>query len=129
MSITLQDIRNKYENNKPRPIGKHRFFSVLVPFVEKEGKLNLLFEVRARHMESQPGEVCFPGGHMEPGESPIQCALRETFEEIGIPEERIQVIGKGNTLNGYANYTLFTTIGVIPYEEVEKARLAADEVD
>ena len=56
-------------------------------------------------MQSQPGEVCFPGGHVERGENPRDTALRETFEEIGVPIERIEVIGQGDTLYGYANYT------------------------
>lgn len=64
---TLNDIRNVYRGRQPQPIGRHRFFSVLVPVVEKDGQPHLLFEVRARAMESQPGEICFPGGNVEQG--------------------------------------------------------------
>lgn len=66
---------------------------MLIPLVEKDGELHLLFEVRAKHMESQPGEICFPGGHVEQGENPKDAALRETFEELGIPTEKIELIG------------------------------------
>lgn len=129
MNLTLETIRNIYKDWETKPIGKHKFFSVLIPFVEKEGRVNLLFEVRAKHMQSQPGEVCFPGGHVEKGENPAETALRETFEEIGIPAEQIELLGQGDTLYGYANYTLFTYMGVIPYEACQKAQLAREEVD
>lgn len=129
MNITLDEIREYYTGRKSRPIGKHRFFSVLVPLVEKDGEVCLLFEVRARSMESQPGEICFPGGHVEEGEDPASCALRETFEEIGIPPEKVELIGPGDTLYGYANYTLYTYMGIIGYDDVCRAVLAPEEVD
>ena len=126
---TLDDIRNVYTGRQPRPIGRHRYFSVLVPVVEKDGQLHLLFEVRARIMESQPGEICFPGGHVEPGEDPGAAALRETMEEIGIPPEKVELIGPGDILYGYANYTLYTYMGIVAYEDVVKGQLAPEEVD
>lgn len=127
--MTLDFIRDIYKDWQSKPIGKHKFFSVLVPFVEKDGKVHLLFEVRAKNMQSQPGEICFPGGHVEKGENPADTALRETFEEIGIPETKIELLGQGDTLYGYANYTLFTYMGIISYEAYQKARLAEEEVD
>lgn len=129
MSLTLKDIRNIYAERDARPIGKHKFFSVLVPFVEKDGRVHLLFEVRSKTMESQPGEVCFPGGHVEKGENPKDTALRETFEEIGIPVAKIELLAQGDTLYGYANYTLFTYMGIISHEDYVKAKLAREEVD
>ena len=48
--LTFESIRRTYAKRSPQPIGEHRFFSVLVPFVEKDEELCLLFEVRAKHM-------------------------------------------------------------------------------
>ncbi len=127
--LTLKTIRENFCERHPRPIGTHRFFSVLVPFVEKDGEPCLLFEVRARTMKSQPGEVCFPGGHVEKGESPEEAALRETFEEIGIGKEQVELIGPGDILYGYANYTLFTYLGVVNFDDYRNACLAEEEVD
>ncbi|MCI5687702.1 MAG: CoA pyrophosphatase [Emergencia sp.] len=129
MNLTLSDIKKTFAEREPAPIGEHRFFSVLVPFVEKDGELYILYEVRAKAMASQPGEICFPGGHVEAGESPRDCALRETFEEIGIPAEKISLMGAGNILYGYANYTLYTYLGAVDYETYCSAKLQKDEVD
>ncbi len=129
MRLRLDDIQKTFTGRTPAPIGGHRFFSVLVPLIERDGVLYVLYEVRAKSMASQPGEVCFPGGHVEPGESPAQCALRETFEETGIPPGRIRLIGPGNILYGYANYTLYTYLGVLDYEDYLQARPQASEVD
>lgn len=129
MEWTLNHIREVFDGRRPEPIGKHRYYSVLLPLVEKDGQLHLLYEMRARHMKSDPGEICFPGGHIEAGETPLEAALRETFEETGIPEEKIEVIGPGNILYGYANYTLYTYLSVIPYEAFLNARPEPEEVE
>lgn len=73
-------------------IGEAQFrkFGVLVPLVEKNGELHILFEVRAKHLRSQPGDVCFPGGKMDPTDRDAMfCAIRETSEELGVPSEAI----------------------------------------
>ena len=129
MQLTLTDIKKTFAGRKPAAIGTHRYFSVLVPFVEKDGQLYILYEVRAKNMASQPGEICFPGGHVEDGEDPKDCALRETFEEIGIPKDKVTLIGPGNILYGYANYTLYTYLGVVQYADYLCAKLQKDEVE
>ena len=75
-------------------IGDRRPCAVLVPLVEHNGELCLLYEVRAKGLSLQPGEVCFPGGQMEAGETPVESALRETMEELGIPANNIDVLGE-----------------------------------
>lgn len=127
--ITIDKIVNTYKNRIPQPIGNHKYYSILIPFVEKEGKLNLLYELRSYRMKSQPGEVCFPGGRVEKGEGPMAAALRETTEELGIPSEKIKVLGRGDILYGYANYTIFTYIGQIEYQDYLNLKISEDEVE
>ena len=127
--MDLETIRNTYRTHTPKAIGPYRYFSVLVPFVEKRGELHLLYEVRAKKMKAQPGEICFPGGHMEPGETPGECALRETQEEIGIPPGRVELIGQGNTMYGAANFSLYTFLGAVSYADYLNIHLQDAEVD
>lgn len=129
MKLTLADIKNIFSGREPAPIGRHRFFSVLIPFVEKDGKVYILYETRAKTLKSDPGEICFPGGHVEAGETPEEAALRETCEETGIGRDKIRMIGPGNVLYGYANYTLYTWLAMIDYEDYLNARPQAEEVD
>ncbi len=82
----------------PLPLGlreRLRPAAVLVPLLEKKGEWHLLLTRRTQHVGNHKGQVAFPGGAMEPKDpSPEATALRETFEEIGIPPETIDVIGR-----------------------------------
>ena len=127
-NITLEKIENMIEQRTPRAIGRHNFFSVLVPLVQKDGELYLLYEVRAEHMKRQPGEVCFPGGQVEEGESFQECAVRETMEELGVCRDDIQVIGQLDTLYTYSNFTMFSFLGTIKEESLSAPELNPEEV-
>lgn len=90
--MTLEQLRQRLSGRTPGPLDVRGEYAVLVPLTEREGEVCLLYEVRAASLRRQPGEVCFPGGRVEPGEGAQACALRETREELGIPEEDIQLI-------------------------------------
>ena len=92
--MTIAAMKDYFSHRELGIQGAVGEYAILVPLVQWEGKLCLLFETRAETLVGhQPGEVCFPGGRMEPGETPRQCALRETREELGIPAERIELLG------------------------------------
>lgn len=102
----LMDVRGRY--------------AVLVPLVEQDNGLHLLYEVRARSMRRQPGEVCFPGGRMEEHESPVACALRETEEELGIPASAIQVLGPLDFIAHRANFIMYPILAFIKADAVDQ---------
>ena len=102
-------------------------FAVLVPLVRREDGLCLLYEVRSPGI-AQPGEVCFPGGKMEPGESPEQCALRETWEELGIPEQAVRVLGHLDFLAHRSGLIMYPVLGLVENEAVEGLRASPEEV-
>lgn len=129
MRLNINDIEKIFEKNT---VGLEEFFnrfSVLLPLVEKEDGLYVLYELRARHMDVQPGEICFPGGKIEPKESPQECALRETWEEIGIPEEKIKIVTQLDMMVNYSNVVMYAFLGIIEESALEEVKLNPDEVE
>ena len=128
--MKAEDIRKVYKDRKVGIIGTLKEYSVLIPLVEKEGELFVLYETRAKNGIRQAGEVCFPGGHMEKGESPREAALRETEEEIGIPSEEIEIIGQNDTLSNIGNgeFILYSFVGILSYEAYLNAKIEENEV-
>ncbi|HEX3224136.1 MAG TPA: CoA pyrophosphatase [Nocardioides sp.] len=55
---------------------------------------DLLLTERAHDMRSHPGQVSFPGGTIDPGETPREAALREAFEETGVRPEGVEVFAE-----------------------------------
>lgn len=127
-NLKIKDFEKIFKNRKPGEIGYYAHYSVMVPLIEKEGELHLLYEVRAESLKTQPGQVCFPGGKMEPGESPRECAIRETSEELNISENDVTIISQLDYLHTYSNFTMYSFLGVIDYEIIKNAKVSKDEV-
>ena len=73
--------------------------AVLVPLVRREGRLGVLFEVRSAALTWQPGDICFPGGRIELDDAGAEAAaVRETREELSLPDSAIEVIGPLNSM-------------------------------
>lgn len=129
MAFDIKNIEHIFKERKPGVVGQYRYFSVLFPLVEKDGELHVLFEVRARDMKTQPGEVCFPGGMLEGDETPAQCAIRETCEEIGICEDDIRLIARLDSVVNYSGFTIYSYLGVIDARALEHLKCNEGEVD
>lgn len=83
------DIITKIKSHQPSILGKedYRKYAVLLPLIEKENEIHILFEVRSMKLRSQPGDICFPGGKIDKGDPDERySAIRETSEELGLPE-------------------------------------------
>lgn len=128
-NLKTNDIEEIFAGNRAGMEDFFNEFSVLLPVVEKEGSLYVLYELRARHMDVQPGEICFPGGKIEPGESPQECALRETWEEIGIPEEKIKVVSQLDMMVNYSNVAMYAFLGIVEESALDELVLNPDEVE
>lgn len=88
--------------------------SVILPLIEFRNKICLLFEIRAKNLRRQPGEICFPGGKINPTDySPAQAALRETCEELGLTEKDIKIIGPLDYLVTPYNNIIYPFLGQI----------------
>ena len=101
--------------------------AVLVPVAQIGGAACLGF-IRRSTLGSHPGHIAFPGGKMEPGESPVQAALREANEEIGLDERIVKVIGCLPLMNTVSTgYSVWPVVGALESEPVIKT--ADGEVD
>jgi len=101
--------------------------AVLIPIVrEKEGPA-LLMEVRSLSVW-QPGEICFPGGHVEAGESSVETALRETNEELGIPVSYVKVLKEMEPERHITDMLVHPVLAEIDSYDIEKLSLQKEEV-
>lgn len=90
----------------PRPA------AVLVPIVRR-AKLTVLFTQRSHDMPSHPGQISFPGGKVDQRDTtPVDCAMREAHEEIGLEADRIEPLG---FLDSYRTGTGFQIIPVVAF--------------
>ena len=112
MSATLDALRRRYGGHTPGLLGARQEYAVLCPLVEQLDGLHLLFEVRAAGLR-QGGEVCFPGGRMETGESPADCALRETEEELSIPRSEVSLLGTPDFICNQKGFLLRPVLGLV----------------
>lgn len=117
------------ENRRPGLMDATGRYAVLVPLIEREDGLYLLYEVRSRTMRRQPGEVCFPGGRVEGNESPEACALRETEEELAIPPSAIRILGRLDFVAHRANFIMHPILALVESKAVDCMTLGPGEVD
>lgn len=101
--------------------------AVLVPIVEREQGLQLLLTQRTDQLRHHAGQISFPGGSMDRTDRDlIHTALRETHEEVGIPDQLINVLGKlplQPTISGFMIQPVVAHI-----QEHYEMRLCEDEV-
>ncbi len=80
--------------------GREEYFRsvVLVLLIPLDGEYHFVFQKRCRNIR-QGGELCFPGGRIDETDRTLeQTAIRETVEELGIPREKIEIIGRLDTI-------------------------------
>lgn len=108
----LDGLARRFAGYRPGLLGARYCCAVLCPLIEAPDGLRLLYEVRAARL-SQGGEVCFPGGRMEPGETAEACALRETEEELAIPREEVRLLGTPDFIANQKGFLLRPVLGLV----------------
>jgi 8-oxo-dGTP pyrophosphatase MutT (NUDIX family) len=104
-----------------------RHAGVLIPFIRSERGWEVLFTRRTDLVQDHKGQVSFPGGSAEPADAhPAETALREAWEEIGLPPEGVRVLGYLEPMISRGGFRITPVVGVIPWPF--QMALSADEV-
>ena len=112
--------------------GKEEYYNfavlVLLMFVNEE--YQFVFEKRAANIR-QPGEICFPGGKFEPAiDTSLQdTAIRETVEELGVPSDKLQIIGNLDTVVSTMGATVDAFLGILELGSLDDLFINLQEVE
>ncbi len=88
--------------------------AVLIPLVDHPQGLSVVLTKRAAHLKHHAGQISFPGGRLEhTDDGPAAAALRETNEEIGLEQERVEIIGFLNNYLTITGYSVTPVVGIV----------------
>jgi 8-oxo-dGTP pyrophosphatase MutT (NUDIX family) len=100
---------------------------VLCLLFEDSGETFVVLTRRSAHLSSHGGEVSFPGGRLQAGETPVQAALREAEEEIGVAGAEVEVIGELSQLTTRRSPAIVHCfVGIFPGPGAEGATFLVD---
>jgi mutator protein MutT len=98
---------------------QHRRASVLIPLIrEDDGSYVLVFSRRAENLAAHGGQIAFPGGSVEDGETLEEAVTREAEEEVGIPRTSVELIGRLDDLITNSGFLVAPYCGIV-HERVE----------
>jgi len=87
--------------------------SVLIPIIRDRESFSLIFSRRAENLAAHSGQIAFPGGGVEEGETLTDAALREAEEEVGIPPRAVELIGRLDDLVTNSGFLVAPFVAVV----------------
>lgn len=119
MSLTVERVRERLSQAEPvrMEIPGFRRAAVLVPVLEVQGGLELLFTVRASTLSNHAGQIAFPGGRLEDGEALVEAAVRETEEEVGLRVPPGAVLGSLSDHPSPARYVATPVVAAVSWPQ------------
>ena len=93
---------------------------MLIPLIRHGAGWSVLFTRRSENLPSHGGQIAFPGGSVEEGEALEQAAIREAEEEVGIPRQQVELIGRLDDVVTHSGFLVAPFAGVIdaPFDYV-----------
>lgn len=121
MERVLDALRESLRGRVPQrqEVPGFREAAVLVPLVVRAGVPHLVFTLRSPELSTHSGQVSFPGGKLDPGESHVAAALREAEEEVGLERGHVEVLGLLDDVVTPTGFIITPVLGVV----AERARL------
>lgn len=119
---------NQFRNFKPREDAKQS--SVMILLKESvDDKINIVLTVRSHKLRNHSGQISFPGGRIEEGETKLEAAFRETWEEIGIEQSQIEFITALSPLYvPPSNNTIYPFVGKLKSDDYKINPSEVEEV-
>jgi|TARA_R100000501_G_scaffold17911_1_gene34705 8-oxo-dGTP pyrophosphatase MutT (NUDIX family) len=87
--------------------------AVLIPIIAHPDGATLLMTVRNERMNRHAGQVAFPGGRADAGETPVETALREAEEEVGLSPRSVEVVGRIDDYTTGTGYLITPIVGIV----------------
>lgn len=112
-----EPVKQLYEDWRPLPEHDLRPAAVLIAVTDRANHAEgpgVLLTHRPSHMRAHPGQAAFPGGKLDPGETPVEAALREANEELGIRPEDVRVIGTTDRFRTGTGYDITPVLAMVP---------------
>ena len=119
MRDTLPALKKELERRERIPfyIAGFKRAAVLVPILDAPGGLELLYTVRSSKLSNHAGQISFPGGRLDDGETVNEGAVRETWEEIGVRVDPKNILGHLDDHPSPASYTVTPVVAVLEYPQ------------
>jgi len=110
-----RSLRSDYDLNPGMHPGEKVLHpaAVLIPLIEREGGLTVLLTRRADTLRKHTGQVAFPGGRCDPGETPWETALREAHEEVGLDPGFVTLAGLSTAYQTVSDYHIIPVVGFV----------------
>lgn len=127
----LDKLKDQLNQNQSLFIGEETAFrsAVLIPLVQVDGEWHVLFEVRSFTLRKQPGDISFPGGQIDlTDSSPLEAALRETHEELGVDPISINVVGKLSPFITSPSFVIYPFVATFDYNQIIYNKDEVEEV-
>lgn len=124
-------ISNKIPDNLLSIQPKKKRAAVLIPLCNRHGTPSILFTLRSTSVGTHKGQVSFPGGHIDNGETAVDASIRETYEELGCTIGNIEIIGECQTVPAITGTLVSPIFGFIEQDVEDFAHLSPSptEVD
>ncbi|AOR23602.1 NUDIX hydrolase [Clostridium taeniosporum] len=125
--MNINEIKEKIEHTIPYINGwnKDKRASIIIPLVNINDDICILFEVRSKKLNAQPGDICFPGGRIDKDETPKQAGIREFYEELGIKD--VNIINELDLTIRHDGMIIHSFVGIV--NNIDELLINESEVD